>query len=140
MRQGLAEVEAGAQAPEFVLFTDADIAYAPHVLSRLVAIARANNSVLTSLMVKLRCESAAERWLAPAFVFFFQMLYPFAWVNDPRRTTAAAAGGCMLVRRETLKSGGRSRGRAGRPYRRLRAWGAHERAGANLAWADRERR
>jgi hopene-associated glycosyltransferase HpnB len=57
-------------------------------------------------MVKLRCESAAERWLAPAFVFFFQMLYPFAWVNDPRRATAAAAGGCMLVRREALHAAG----------------------------------
>jgi hopene-associated glycosyltransferase HpnB len=106
MRQGQAEVDASAVEPEFVLFTDADIAYAPHVLSRLVAIARANNSVLTSLMVKLRCDSAAERWLAPAFVFFFQMLYPFAWVNDPRRATAAAAGGCMLVRRETLRAAG----------------------------------
>jgi hopene-associated glycosyltransferase HpnB len=106
MRQGLTEIEASARTPEFVLFTDADIAYAPHVLSRLVAIARAKNSVLTSLMVKLRCESAAERWLAPAFVFFFQMLYPFAWVNDPRRRTAAAAGGCMLVRREALHAAG----------------------------------
>ena len=106
MRQGLAEVEASAQAPEFVLFTDADIAYAPHVLTRLVAIASAKNSVLTSLMVRLRCESAAERWLAPAFVFFFQMLYPFAWVNDPRRKTAAAAGGCMLVRRAALHAAG----------------------------------
>ena len=106
MRQGLAEVEASGAKPEYVLFTDADIAYAPHVLSRLVVIARAKNSVLASLMVKLRCESAAERWLAPAFVFFFQMLYPFAWVNDPRRTTAAAAGGCMLVRREALHAAG----------------------------------
>ena len=106
MRQGLAEVEGSALAPEFVLFTDADIAYAPHVLTRLVAIARTKDSVLTSLMVKLRCESAAERWLAPAFVFFFQMLYPFAWVNDPRRATAAAAGGCMLVRREALHAAG----------------------------------
>jgi hopene-associated glycosyltransferase HpnB len=106
MRQGLAEVETRAQAPDFVLFTDADIAYAPGVLSRLVAIARAKSSVLTSLMVKLRCESAAERWLAPAFVFFFQMLYPFAWVNDPRLATAAAAGGCMLVRREALHAAG----------------------------------
>ena len=106
MRQGLAEVEASGATPEFVLFTDADIAYAPHVLPRLVEIARAKNSVLTSLMVKLRCESAAERWLAPAFVFFFQMLYPFAWVNDPRRATAAAAGGCMLVRREALHAAG----------------------------------
>jgi hopene-associated glycosyltransferase HpnB len=106
MRLGLAEVQASATAPEFVLFTDADIAYKPDVLSCLVAIARAKNSVLTSLMVKLRCESAAERWLAPAFVFFFQMLYPFAWVNDPRRPTAAAAGGCMLVRREALHAAG----------------------------------
>ena len=106
MRQGLAEVEAGSSPPEFVLFTDADIAYAPHVLSRLVAIACAKNSVLTSLMVRLRCESAAELWLAPAFVFFFQMLYPFAWVNDSRRATAAAAGGSMLVRREALHAAG----------------------------------
>jgi hopene-associated glycosyltransferase HpnB len=106
MRQGLAEIEVGAAKPEFVLFTDADIAYAPHVLARLVSIAHAKESVLTSLMVKLRCESVAERWLAPAFVFFFQLLYPFAWVNDPRRTTAAAAGGCMLARRETLNAAG----------------------------------
>jgi hopene-associated glycosyltransferase HpnB len=106
MRQGLSAIEANAAAPEFVLFSDADIAYAPHVLTRLVAIARARKSVLASLMVKLRCESAAERWLVPAFVFFFQMLYPFAWVNDPGRRIAAAAGGCMLVRRETLAAAG----------------------------------
>ena len=106
MRQGLSAVEAGAAAPEFVLFSDADIAYAPHVLARLVAIARAKDAVLASLMVKLRCESAAERWLAPAFVFFFQMLYPFAWVNDSGRRIAAAAGGCMLVRRETFAAAG----------------------------------
>ena len=106
MRQGLSAVDGGATAPEFVLFSDADIAYAPHVLGRLVSIAGLKNSVLTSLMVKLRCESAAERWLVPAFVFFFQMLYPFAWTNDPRRRTAAAAGGCMLAKREALASAG----------------------------------
>jgi len=106
MRLGLAKVETSTSQPEFVLFTDADIAYAPHVLSRLVTIARANKSVLTSLMVKLRCESTAERWLAPAFVFFFQMLYPFPWVNDPGKATAAAAGGSMLVRREALHAAG----------------------------------
>ncbi len=57
-------------------------------------------------MVKLRCKSLAERLFIPAFIFFFQMLYPFAWANDPRRATAAAAGGCMLVRRETLAAAG----------------------------------
>ncbi|WP_244641907.1 glycosyltransferase [Chelatococcus reniformis] len=106
MRQGLAHVDAQASASALVLFTDADIAYAPSVLRRLVAIASARATVLTSLMVKLRCTSAAERWLVPAFVFFFQMLYPFAWVNDPRRRTAAAAGGCMLVRRGALAAAG----------------------------------
>jgi hopene-associated glycosyltransferase HpnB len=106
MRQGLSAVETGAASPEFVLFSDADIAYAPHVLARLVAIASERRSVLASLMVKLRCESVAERWLIPAFVFFFQMLYPFAWVNDRKRLTAAAAGGCMLARREALVAAG----------------------------------
>ncbi len=106
MRQGLAAVEAGAEAPEFVLFTDADIVYAPHMLRRLVTVARSNDGVLTSLMVKLRCQSQTEHWLAPAFVFFFQKLYPFAWVNDPRRDTAAAAGGCMLAQRRALELAG----------------------------------
>jgi hopene-associated glycosyltransferase HpnB len=57
-------------------------------------------------MVKLRCESFAERALIPAFVFFFQMLYPFRWVNCPQQPTAAAAGGCMLVRRDALAAAG----------------------------------
>ena len=57
-------------------------------------------------MVKLRCESLAERALIPAFIFFFQMLYPFAWVNAPRAATAAAAGGCMLVRADALRAAG----------------------------------
>ncbi len=67
-----------------------------------VARAQARNLVLTSLMAKLRCESLAERALIPAFILFFQMLYPFSRVNRPRFTTAAAAGGCMLVRRDAL--------------------------------------
>jgi hopene-associated glycosyltransferase HpnB len=39
-------------------------------------------------------------------VFFFQMLYPFAWVNAARRRCAAVAGGCMLVHRATLRAAG----------------------------------
>ena len=106
MRQGLAVAEDGAEPPEFVMFTDADIVYAPQMLRRLIAIARSKDSVLTSLMVKLRCESPAEHWLVPAFVFFFQKLYPFAWVNDAGRATAAAAGGCMLIERRALGRAG----------------------------------
>ena len=104
--QGVEAAEARAEPPDYILFTDADIVYAPEELRKLVARARAGGTVLTSLMAKLRCESFAERMFVPAFIFFFQMLYPFAWANDPRRSTAAAAGGCMLVRRETLRAAG----------------------------------
>ena len=92
--------------PDYLLLTDADIAYEPNALRILVATAQARGLALASLMVELHCESLAEKALVPAFVFFFQMLYPFAWVNDPQRKTAAAAGGCMLVRRDALVRAG----------------------------------
>ena len=92
--------------PAYLLFTDADIVYDPDALTRLVSQAQANGLVLNSLMVRLRCESFAERAFVPAFIFFFQMLYPFAWVNRHDRSTAAAAGGCMLVRRDALGAAG----------------------------------
>jgi hopene-associated glycosyltransferase HpnB len=105
MQQGLKCIEASAAPAEFILFTDADIAYAtPDVIERLVQGTLARKAVLASLMVKLRCASLAERMLVPAFIFFFQKLYPFRWVNDPQRATAAAAGGCMLVHRRSLIS------------------------------------
>jgi len=104
MKQGVDR--AGESAPAYLLFTDADIVYAAGTLARLVAQAEAEQLVLNSLMVQLRCESIAERAFIPAFVFFFQMLYPFAWVNDSARSTAAAAGGCMLVHREALVAAG----------------------------------
>ena len=106
MRQGLQALDDAGEHPDFLLFTDADIRLGPQTLRRLASIARKRGSVLTSLMVLLRCESAAERWLTPAFVFFFQMLYPFPWVNDPARRMAGAAGGCMLVDREALNRAG----------------------------------
>src|SRR4029079_3646535 len=102
VRQGIN----AAGTPDYLWLTDADIAHAPDNLSRLVARAEANKLVLTSLMAKLHCRSWSERYLIPAFVFFFAMLYPFRWVNDPRTKTAAAAGGCMLVRREALERAG----------------------------------
>lgn len=102
LRQGIAE----AGTPDYFWFTDADISHAPDNLRRLVARAVANKLVLTSLMAKLHCKSWPERYLIPAFVFFFAMLFPFAWVNDPKNRTAAAAGGCMLVRRDALERAG----------------------------------
>ncbi|HEY0522080.1 MAG TPA: glycosyltransferase [Stellaceae bacterium] len=101
MSQGLKAVEAEGRS-DLVLFTDADIGHDPDNLAGLVARLEAGRLDMASLMVKLRCESLAERFLIPAFVFFFAMLYPFAWSSDRRARTAAAAGGCILVRREAL--------------------------------------
>jgi hopene-associated glycosyltransferase HpnB len=101
-QQGLALALRQSPPPSYVLLTDADIVHAPDTLAWLVAQAQAKGSVLTSLMAKLHCASFAERLLIPAFIFFFQMLYPFRWVNALHRTTAAAAGGCMLVRCDAL--------------------------------------
>ncbi len=87
---------------ELVLLTDADIVHDPAHVATLVAKAERDSLDLVSEMVELRCTTWAERALVPAFVFFFQLLYPFAWVNDPMRATAAAAGGTILLRRRAL--------------------------------------
>jgi hopene-associated glycosyltransferase HpnB len=105
-QQGVEFAVTVAAPPAYLLLTDADIVYAEDAVTNLIARAEERGLVLTSLMAKLRCKSFAERMFVPAFIFFFQMLYPFAWANDPRRSTAAAAGGCMLVRREALQQAG----------------------------------
>jgi hopene-associated glycosyltransferase HpnB len=99
LAEGVRTLERGDALPELLLFTDADIVHHRHNLAELVSVLEAGGHDLVSLMVRLRCDSRAERFLVPAFVFFFAMLYPFAWANDPHRRTAAAAGGCILVRR-----------------------------------------
>ena len=100
VHQGLANEIANAAV--YVLLTDADIVHAPDHLSSLVAKAEADDLDLVSEMVYLHCVTSAERALIPAFVFFFQMLYPFAWVANPKRLFAGAAGGTMLVNRAAL--------------------------------------
>jgi hopene-associated glycosyltransferase HpnB len=104
LKQGIEAAQ--RRAPDFLLLTDADIVYQTDVLTRLVARAERGGLALTSLMVKLRCESRAERALVPAFIFFFQMLYPFSWIKQAKAATAGAAGGCMLVRAEALRQAG----------------------------------
>ncbi|MBX9881919.1 MAG: glycosyltransferase [Sphingomonas sp.] len=95
---------AAAGTPDFLWLTDADIAHAPDTLRSLVTRAVRDDRVLVSLMARLRCESLTERALIPAFVWFFAMLYPFGAVNRGR--VGAAAGGCMLARREALEAAG----------------------------------
>ncbi len=91
---------------EFLLLTDADIAHDPGSLTSLVASARTHGLDMVSQMAVLRAETAWERVIVPAFVYFFAMLYPFRWSNRPRSRVAAAAGGCSLVRREALLAAG----------------------------------
>lgn len=100
MAQGLEK--ASELTPDYFLLTDADIQHDISNLRRLVAKAESQNLDLVSIMVRLRCQSFWEKLLIPAFVFFFQKLYPFSWVNNPKKTTAAAAGGCILIHREAL--------------------------------------
>jgi hopene-associated glycosyltransferase HpnB len=104
-------LEQGVQAanqhqPDYLLLTDADIFHDSENLRCLVRKAETGGLSLVSLMVLLRCESIWEKFLIPAFVFFFQKLYPFPLVNDPRRKLAAAAGGCSLIRTQVLNTAG----------------------------------
>jgi hopene-associated glycosyltransferase HpnB len=92
-----------ASQPDYLLFTDADIVHGPNNVADLVARAETLKLDLVSLMVKLRCRSLAEILLIPAFVFFFFMLYPPAWVAQRNRKTAAAAGGCILIRPSAIE-------------------------------------
>jgi hopene-associated glycosyltransferase HpnB len=91
---------------DYYLFTDSDILHHPKNITELATKATNENLALVSLMVKLRCISIWETLLMPAFIFFFQKLYPFSLVNNPKKSNAAAAGGCMLVNCQDLEKAG----------------------------------
>jgi len=101
MHQGIER--ARALNPTWLMLTDADVLHGAETVANLGLIASRGPYDLVSFMVKLHCESLAEKLLIPAFVYFFFMLYPPAWIRNSRRSTAGAAGGCMLVRAETLE-------------------------------------
>jgi hopene-associated glycosyltransferase HpnB len=104
VNRGLAEAEGIAPHAKYVLLTDADILHERTSLRQLASRAEQGGFKLVSLMARLRTETMAERALIPAYIFFFQKLYPFAWVNDPKHAMAGAAGGCMLVERAALNA------------------------------------
>ncbi|GAB7034858.1 glycosyltransferase [Streptomyces sp. NPDC021749] len=105
LRHGIA-LTRERMAPEYLLLTDADIAHAPDSLRELVAAARSADLDLVSQMARLRVVTFWERLIVPAFVYFFGQLYPFRRVNRPGAWTAAAAGGCVLLRREAAERAG----------------------------------
>ncbi|WP_227498637.1 glycosyltransferase [Synechococcus sp. PCC 7336] len=89
--------------PDYILLTDADIQHNRSNLRRVASLAERDRLDMASVMVRLRCKTAWERFLIPAFIFFFMKLYPFRWVNDPDNPTAGAAGGCILIRSDALQ-------------------------------------
>ena len=92
--------------PQFLLLTDADVVHASASVGSLVAAAEAGRCDLASVMVKLHCQTFAEKLLIPAFVFYFFKLYPPSWIADPGHGTAGAAGGCVLLRPSALARAG----------------------------------
>ncbi|MGW7450734.1 glycosyltransferase [Streptomyces sp. NPDC054787] len=107
LRHGIA-LARGAQAtePDYLLLTDADIAHEPDSLRELVAAATSADLDLVSQMARLRVAGLWERLVVPAFVYFFAQLYPFRRINRPGSRTAAAAGGCVLLRTEAAVRAG----------------------------------
>ncbi|MFF2200447.1 glycosyltransferase [Streptomyces sp. NPDC058145] len=104
VRHGIAL--ARARDPEYLLLTDADIAHAPDSLRELVAAARTGGFDVVSQMARLRVESLWERLVVPAFVYFFAQLYPFRRIGRRGSRTAAAAGGCVLLRADMAERAG----------------------------------
>jgi hopene-associated glycosyltransferase HpnB len=102
----MAQGVAAAGECDYLLFTDADIAFGPGTVAALARAAVTGDRALVSQMALLRADTGWEKWIVPAFVYFFAQLYPFRRVGRPGSRTAAAAGGCMLVRRTVLAAGG----------------------------------
>ena len=102
LASGVAAAREARPAPDLWWLSDADVVHAPDTLRRLAAKAEAERLDLVSLMVKLESGAGLDVLLVPAFVYFFQKLYPFPRVNDPRSRTAGAAGGCVLLRETAL--------------------------------------
>lgn len=103
VNRGLAEAERVVPEAKYVLLTDADIRHGTASLRHLVTRAEQERLKLVSLMARLKTATIAEKALIPAYIFFFQKLYPFAWVRNTRNKLGAAAGGCMLAERAALR-------------------------------------
>jgi hopene-associated glycosyltransferase HpnB len=87
----------------WLLLTDADIRSEAGLLSKLVAAGERQDLSLVSIMARLDADGFWGRLLVPAFIYFFQKLYPFPLVNRPGSGVAAAAGGVVLIRPEALE-------------------------------------
>lgn len=102
LQTGLDHINGYESLPNYYWLSDADIYHDPQTLARLVQQAEEKDASLVSLMVTLNCKGLWEKLIIPAFIYYFQMLYPFQAVNRPKSAHAGAAGGCVLIKREAL--------------------------------------
>ncbi|MEM7026991.1 MAG: glycosyltransferase [Pseudomonadota bacterium] len=91
----------------YTLLLDADISISPGLLATAVNKVKQEKLQMLSLMAFLKMETNWEKWLMPAFIFFFKLLYPFHLANNEKSRFAAAAGGFILLETDVLdKLGG----------------------------------
>ncbi len=114
LARGVAAAEQGARPPQWLLFTDADIALRPGALQSLLAQAERGPYDLVSVMARLRVATFWEHLLIPPFIYFFHLIYPFRQIPVASSRVAAAAGGCILIRRSVLQAAGGLAAIAGR--------------------------
>ena len=87
----------------YYLFVDSDITFSKNLLKKVIYFSKSENFLMVSLMAKLNCNSFWEKMLIPSFIFFFQKLYPFNYVNDKKKNLAAAAGGFIFCKASEFK-------------------------------------
>ena len=104
LQAGLDYIQDTGLKAEYYWLSDADIQHEPYVLRRLVNRAQKQDIALVSLMVSLNCNSFWENRIIPAFIYYFQMLYPFNSINNAKHKRGGAAGGCILIRRDALEA------------------------------------
>ena len=104
LQSGVDYAEKMNSVPDYYWLSDADISHEPETLNRLVQWAQKQDLALVSLMVTLNCKGFWERLIIPAFIYYFQLLYPFHAVNNAHRSEAGAAGGCILISYNAVQS------------------------------------
>jgi hopene-associated glycosyltransferase HpnB len=86
----------------YTLLLDADIELARGIVKSLREKMNRKGIPFVSLMAMPSMSFGWEKLLMPAFVYFFNVLYPLPRVNSHRTRVAAAAGGCILMESRML--------------------------------------
>lgn len=86
-----------------VMLLDADIELKERTAAGLYNRLQRSSFSFLSLMSKPSLSGFWDRLLMPAFIYFFKLLYPFKLSNSASSQIAAAAGGCVMMKKEVLE-------------------------------------